>query len=134
MRASGVEVTQQRRIPLLATRLSPLLCVVPLSFDVVGDDALDCGFGAAVCVGGANRAVLWDGDHVGEAGGIAIDGSGRGEDNVGHIVLGHGAEEGDAAANVHTVVFQGDLARLADSLAMLSNDGPTAGLAKWDIP
>jgi hypothetical protein len=33
----------------------------------------------------------------------------------------HGAKEGDAAADVDAVVFEGDLARFADSLLMMQS-------------
>lgn len=110
-----VEVTQVGTVPLFVG-LAGLLQVVALGIDVVLDDLLNHELGPAVGVCWASRAGLGDGDHVGEAGGVAIDGSGRGEDDVGDIVLGHGAQQGDAAANIDTVVLQRDLARLANSL------------------
>ena len=84
---------------------------------MIGDHTLYGGFGAAIRVGRANGAVLWDRNHVGEASCIAVDGCRRRKDNVGNVVLGHGLEEGYASCNVHTVVLQGDLSGLADSLA-----------------
>lgn len=97
--------------------LAGLLKLVALGVDVVGDDLLDEGLGVAVGVGRADGAVLGDGNHVGKAGRVAVDGGGRGEDNVGDVVLGHGAEEGDGTADVDAVVLQGDLARFADGLS-----------------
>lgn len=83
---------------------------------MVGDDVLDHGLGATVGVGSTLGAVLGDGNHVLEAGGVAVDGGGGGEDNVGDIVAGHGLEERDAAANVDAVVLEGDLGRFANGL------------------
>lgn len=115
VRAAGVEVAQVGAVPLLV-RLACLLELVALSRDVILDNALDHRLCAAVCVGRANRAVLWDGNHVGEASGIAVDGGGRGEDDVGDIVIGHGAHQGDATADIDAVVLEGDLAGLANGL------------------
>ena len=115
MGTARVEVAEVGTVPLLEG-LASLLEVVALGIDVVGDDILDDGLGAAVGVGGADGAVFGDGDHVLEAGGIAVDGGGGGEDDVGDIVAGHGAHKGDAAADVDAVVLEGNLARLADGL------------------
>ncbi len=113
--AAGVEVSQQSAVPLLK-RLALLLQPVALSVDVVGNDVLNRGLGAAVGVCGANRAVLGDRNHVGESGGIAVDGSGRRKDDVGDVVAGHGANEADAATDVDAVVLERDFARLANGL------------------
>jgi hypothetical protein len=113
--AAGVEVPQVGAVPLLKG-LVGLLQVLPLRRDEVLDDVLDHGLGAAVRVRGADRAVLGDGDHVLEPGRVTVDRSGRGEDNVGDIVLGHGAEEGDGAADIDAVVLERDLGGLANGL------------------
>jgi hypothetical protein len=113
---AGVEVAEQGAVPLLKG-LASFLQVVALGFDVVCDDILDHGLGSAISVGGTDRAVLGNGDHILEAGGVAVDGSRGGEDNVGDIVLGHGAQQGDAAPDIDAVVLEGDLARFADGLA-----------------
>lgn len=115
VRTAGVEVAQQGAVPLLVG-LAGLLQVVALSVDVVGDDVLNAGLGAAVRVGRADGAVLRDGNHVGHAGCVAVDGGRRREDNVGHVVASHGAKQRDAAADVDAVVLEGNLGRLADSL------------------
>lgn len=115
MSSRRVEVTEQRRVPVRAV-LARLLCVVALGVDVVFDHALVGELGVTVGVGRAERAVLGDGDHVGEAGGVAVDGGGGGEDNVGDIVLGHGSKHAQGAEHIDAVVFEGDLARLADGL------------------
>jgi hypothetical protein len=60
--------------------------------------------------------VFGDGDHVGEAGCVAVDGGGGGEDDVGDVVLDHGGEQGDGAADVDLIVGKRDLARLANGL------------------
>lgn len=113
----GVEVAEQSAIPLLGLGLvTSLDGVVTLGVDNVGDGGLNSELGVAVGVGRTQRAVLGDGDHVGEAGGIAVDGGGAGEDNVGDIVLDHGAQEVDGAVNINQVVVQGFLAGLANGL------------------
>ena len=115
MRAAGVEVSEECAVPLLEG-LSGLLCVVPLRVDEIGNDALDHRLGAAVGVCRAGRALLWDGDHVGEAGGVAVDGSRGREDDIADIVLEHSTEKRNAASDVDAVVFEGDLARFSDRL------------------
>ena len=110
-----VEVSEQCTIPLLEW-LSGLLQIASLSVDKVGDDVLNHGLGATIGVGRTNGAVLWDGNHVGESGGITVDGGRRREDNVGDIVALHGAEQGNAAANIDAVVLERNFARLANSL------------------
>lgn len=90
MCASRVEVAEESCVPLVAL-LTLFSGVVPLCVDVVCDDLLIEELCVAVGVCGTERAVLWDGDHVLEAGGIAVDGGGGGEDDVGDVVLGHGA-------------------------------------------
>ena len=46
------------------------------------------------------------------------DGRRGGEDDVGDAVALHGAEEGNAAADIDAVVLEGNLARLSDSLCL----------------
>jgi len=120
MSTARVEVPQQSAVPHIE-RLSGLLQVVPLRLHLVRDDVLDHGLGAPVRVGGADGAVLGNGYHVGEARGVAVDGGRGREDDVGHIVPGHGAQEADAAADIDAVVLEGDLARLADGLATITS-------------
>lgn len=112
---SRVEVSEVGTVPLLK-RLAGLLGVLSLGVDEVLDDVLNEALCAAVGVCGSDRAVLGDGNHVGESGGIAVDGGGRGEDNVGDIVLLHGAEERDGTGNIDAVVLEGNLSRLTHSL------------------
>jgi hypothetical protein len=101
----GVEVTQESGVPLAGLGLvSGLDGVVALGVDDVGDGGLDSELGISVGVGRAQRAVLGDGDHVGEAGGISVDGGGAGEDNVVNVVADHRAEEIDGAVDVDIVV------------------------------
>lgn len=104
MSTARVEVAEQSTVPLLKG-LASLLEVVALGVDVVGNDVLNGGLCAAVGVGRADGAILGDGDHVGEAGGIAVDCSRRGENNVADVVAGHGAQERNAAADVDAVVL-----------------------------
>lgn len=128
----GVEVAQQSTVPLLGLGLiAGLGGVVALSVDHVGDGGLDGKLGVAVGVGGAQRALLGNGDHVGEAGGIAVDGGRAGEDNVGDIVANHRAQEVDGAVDIDQVVVQGLLAGLANSLRA---DGQQAPLGLEESP
>lgn len=113
--SARVEVPQKGAVPLLI-RLVCLLEVPPLCLHVVGYDLLDHGLCTTICVCGANWAVLGDGNHILEASRIAVDGGRGREDDVGHIVLAHGAQERNATANIDTVVFERDDARFTDSL------------------
>lgn len=61
--------------------------------------------------------MLWDGDHVGETGSVAVHGSRGRENDVGDIVLGHGTQQVDAASDINAVVLERDLGRLANSLS-----------------
>ena len=117
MAASRVEISEESGVVLVAA-LAILLCLVALGVDVVGDHGLDAELGVAVGVGRTKRALFGNGDHVGEAGGIAVDGCGGREDDVGDVVLGHAAQEAERAEDVDAVVLERDLARLADGLAM----------------
>ena len=103
---------------MLVAALASLLGRVALCVDVVGDHGLDAELGVAVRVGWAERALFGDRDHVREAGGIAVDGCGGREDDVGDVVLGHAAQETERAKDVDAVVLERDLARLADGLAI----------------
>ena len=119
---SRVEVAEESTVPLLGLGLvAGLGGVVALSVDHVGDGGLNGELGVAVGVGGTQRAVLGDGDHVREASGVTVNGGGAGEDNVGDIVLDHGAQEVDGAVDVDQVVVQGLLARFTDSLDLLAS-------------
>jgi hypothetical protein len=112
-----IKVPQQRGIPLQPLLFLPCsLQIVPLRLDVVGDAHFDRKLRAAVRVGGAKGALFGDGHHVREAGRIAVDGRGAGEDDVGYVVGGHGAEEADGAVDVGVVVLEGDFGGLADGL------------------
>lgn len=104
MRSGGVEVAQKSPVPLRA-RLALLLCIVALSVDVIGDERFHGILGVAVRIGGSEGTVLGDGNHALEACRITVHSGGRGKDNVGDIVAGHGAEERDAAAHVDAVVL-----------------------------
>lgn len=113
--ACRVEVSQQRSIPLLIW-LARLLQIIPLSIDVISDDRFDHAFSVSIWIGGANWAILGNGYHVGNSSRIAVDGRRRGEDDVGNIVLGHAAEEGDGSTNIDAVVFEGDLGGFTNGL------------------
>lgn len=109
---------------MLVAALASLLGRVALCVYVVGDHGLDAELCVSVGVGGTERALFGDGDHVGEAGGIAVDGRGGGEDDVGHVVLLHAAQEAEGAEDVHAVVLKRDLAGLADGLVSMSASCP----------
>jgi hypothetical protein len=96
--------------------LALFLQVVPLSIDVISDDRFDHAFSVSIWIGGTNWAILGNGYHVGNSSRISVDSRGRGEDNVGDVVLGHAAEESDGSANIDTVVFEGDLGGFTDGL------------------
>ena len=83
---------------------------------MVSDTELDCGFGIAVRVRRADRAFLRDRDHVWETGCVAVDCGGGGENNVGDIMAGHGAEQTDGAVYINAVVLQWNLTGFADGL------------------
>lgn len=110
-----IEISQQSTVPLLI-RLSSLLQVVALGFDMIRDTHLNGRLGATIGVGWSNGAMFRDRDHVGDSGGISVDGGRGREDDVCHIVLGHAAEEGDRTADVDTVVFKGLFARFSNGL------------------
>lgn len=115
MGPSRVKIAKDGGIPVVVS-LSFLLQLVALRLDMIGDDRFNGGFGATIGICGTNRAMFWNGDHVGKASCIAIDGSGGGEDNVGNVVLGHGAEKTDSAVDIGAIIFERNLARLADCL------------------
>jgi hypothetical protein len=117
MGARRVEVTKQCGVPFLCVGgVARLVRGGALRVDGVGDDAFDGRFCTAVDVGGADGAVLGDRDHVGDACRVAVDGGGRGEDNVGHVVFDHGGEERDGPADIDAVVCEWDLGGFANSL------------------
>ncbi len=96
--------------------LSCLLQVVALSVYAISNDKLDCALGSSVWISWANWAVFGDGNHVWHTGRIAVDGRGRGENDVGDIVLLHAAKEGNGSTNIHTIVFERDFGGLAYGL------------------
>ena len=115
MGTARVEVPQQSTVPLLE-RLAGLLCIIALSLDEIRNDQFDRALGASVGVGRPDWAVLRNGDHVGYASGIAVDSRRGGEDDVGHVMLGHASQERDGSAYVDAVVFEGFLTRFTHSL------------------
>lgn len=118
MCATGVEVSQQRAIVFLIW-LARLLRIVALRIDVIRDDQFDGRLGAAVWIRGANRAVLWDGDHVLPFCRVAVHCRGGGEDDVWDVILVHAAEEDDGAIDIDAVVFEGFLGRFSNCLQNL---------------
>lgn len=61
-------------------------------------------------------AVLRDRYHIRESSCVAINGRGRGEYDIGHIMLRHAAEESDCASDINTVVLERDFGGLAHGL------------------
>lgn len=118
VRSRWVEVTEQGRIPDSAVLLS-LREVVALGFNMVRDETLDGGFGVAIGVGRADGALFRDWNHVFEAGCVAIHRCRGGKDDVGNIMSCHARQEADGAVHIGAVVFQGDLARLANGLVTI---------------
>jgi len=110
-----VEVAEKSAVPL-ATILALFLCECPLGIDEICDEQLDGVFCVSIWVCWAKRAVLWNWNHIWEAGGITVNGGRGGEDNVGNVVLLHGTKKGDGTANIDAEVLLWDLGRLANSL------------------
>ena len=100
--------------------LALFLEIVTLSFHMIGNDSLVRGFGATIRVGGPNGAVFGDRYHILEAGGVAVDGSRRREDDVGDIVTCHRAEKADRTVDVRAVILQGNLARFTYGLPLVN--------------
>lgn len=119
MRACRVEVAEESRVPVVA-RFPILLEIITLGFDVVCDATFDGGLGAAVGIRRANWTNFGNGYHVFEAGGIAVDGSGGGEDYIGDIVACHGGQKADGAVNIGAVVFERDFAGFTNGLKEVS--------------
>ncbi len=119
VRAGRVEVAQQRSVPAVAG-FAFFFGVAALGVDVVADEVFHSGFGVAIGVCGADGAFFGDGDHVREAGCVAVDGGGGGEDDVGDVVFGHGGEEVDGAVDVGAVIFEGDFCGFSYRLCNVS--------------
>lgn len=113
--ACRVEVSQKCSVELLAA-LASLLGLDSLAVDKVGDHRLHSELGVSVWVCGSQWALLWNGDHVGEAGRVSVDCCTAGEDNVGDLVLLHAPQQAECAVNVHVVIVQRLLSRLSHSL------------------
>lgn len=115
MGTSRVEIAKDGGVPMIIS-LFFLLELVALGLDMIGDYGFNGSFGATIGIRRTNRAVFWNGDHVGKASCVAIDGSRGGEYDIGYIVLGHGAEQTDSAMDIGAVILERDLAGLADCL------------------
>lgn len=115
MGTARVKVTKVGTVPLLKW-LAGLLRILALRGNPVLDDLLDNGLRPAVGVGGTDRAVFGDGDHVLESGSIAVDGGGRRKHDVGDIVLAHGVQKRYGASDIDAIVFKGNLGGFTDSL------------------
>lgn len=132
MRARRVEVSQQRAVPLLKW-LAVFLELVSLSVNVISDDQLDCALGSSIWVGGTDRAVFGNGNHVWYAGRISIDSRRGREDDIRDIVLGHRSQEGDGASDIHAIILEGDLGRFSNSLMGASQlmSAPLSNVQKY---
>ena len=119
VRAGRVKVAQEGGVPVVAG-FGGFFCEEALRVDMVGNEVFDGGFGAAVGVCRADGAVFGDGDHVGEAGCVAVDGGGGGEDDIGDIILGHGGEEVDGTVDIGAPVFEGNFAGFSYCLSSVS--------------
>ena len=107
MRARGVEIAEKRGVPVRS--IFPGFCsIVALCLDMIGDDILVGGLGTAVRICRADWTMFGDWDHVWKTGCVAVDSGGRGEDNVGHIVLGHAAQQAYCAVDIGAIVFERD--------------------------
>lgn len=127
MGTARVEISQVGAVEVVKG-LAGLLKFLALGVDVVCDDLLDKGLGVTVRVGGAGRTGLGDGNHVLEAGGVAVHGGRGGENDVGNVVLRHGSEKGNSAADIDAVVLERDFARLADGLSRYGQQASCAQL------
>ena len=117
MRAAGVEVAEEGAVPLLGfLGLAGFVRRRTLRGDVIGDGGLGSNLGVAVGVRGTQGAFLRDGDHVGEARGVAVDRSRGREDNVVDIVVSHGAQQADRAVDIDFPVVERDFSRFANGL------------------
>jgi hypothetical protein len=83
---------------------------------MICDNQLNGGLCSSVWICRSDGALLWDWYHVGKSSSVAIDGRRRGEDDIGHVVLGHAAKEGDCATNIDAVVLEGNFGGFANSL------------------
>ena len=83
---------------------------------MVRDAVLRGDLCVAIGICWAKGTFLGDGYHVGEAGGIAVDGCGGGEDDVVDVVAGHGAQEAESAVDISVPVVQRAFAGFANCL------------------
>jgi len=138
MSASRVKVSKKRSIPA-GVRLDMVLDnyraeLVPLS-QTSGKGAAEPVYGehkhthlnhhlsSSIRVGRTNGASLRDGDHVWISRSVTINGGRRRKHNVLHAIRFHGAEERDGSSDIDTVVFNRDLGRLSNRLAVLPISG-----------
>ena len=133
MSASRVKVSKKRGIPA-GVRLDMVLD----NYGRISTNALKTSKGAVEPVYGEHKhthlnhhlsssvrvsrtdgASLWDGDHVWISRGVTINGSRGRKYNVLHAIRFHGAEERDSSSDIDTVVFNRNLGRLSNRLAVL---------------
>ena len=118
MTSSWVEVSQKRSIPFLGfVILACFLGFAALGVDLICDAELDGEFCVTIRVCGAERALFGNGNHVGKTSSVAVDGGGGREDDVGHAVSLHAAEETYCAVDVGVVVVEGSFGGFAHCLS-----------------
>lgn len=116
---SGVEVAKDGSVPLLGLLLiASLLGGHALSGNHILDGVLNGNLGMTVGICGVKRAVLRNGDHVLEAGRIAIDSRRRREDDLVDIMLDHALEEVDRTTNIDAEVLKWLLHRFTNGLGL----------------
>lgn len=71
---------------------------------MIGDHEFRREFSVAIRVCWAQGAFFGNRDHARDTSGIAVDSSGGGVDDVGDVVAGGGAEEGEGPRDVDVVV------------------------------
>lgn len=120
MSTRRVEVSKETSIPhvgFLSNYVRRVFkSIGALGRDMVGYHVLHGGFGIAIGICGTDWALFRNGDHVGKAGCVAVDGRGGGEDDVGNIVAGHGTEETEGTVDIDMVIIEGSFTRFTDGL------------------
>ena len=94
------------------------LQVVSLRLNMICNNHFNHALRTPVRVRRTDGTLFRDWNHVRESSRIAIHGGRRGEDDVGHIVSAHAAQERDRASNVDAVVLERLLTRFTYSLRL----------------
>ena len=115
MASRRVEVPQQRSVPLLAS-LARLFRIIPLRIHKIRDHILHRELRVPIRIRRSQRTLLGDGYHVLEPRRVAVHRRGAREDDVRDMMLLHAAQQAQRAVDIHAVVIEWDLARLAHGL------------------